>query len=324
MYVDAVKDKIPEELYEIRRNLNAITPKIIETESKLSTVMNAMDEMHANAPQNMSTTILPPAPACINESKLKDVLREVLPTLIDARISAKVNELSTNTKENNDLTGEVLREIFHNVLNEHEQTKEEEKIPMIMDLDGSCIFLPGYDPLANQDWKEVISKKQKNRNKNKKKKEQKKTVAIPVTNQRLPTTKTIPHSSVQSAKNRSVRRNKWVFVSNFDLQTDTHEIVHHIATKCNTKAENVVCESLSRRDANIPPTFLSFKVGLKNGDSSILLNPRIWPSGIRTREYDETKKGGFRPASTRWSPIQQDCSRSTIKTSAVRSHRPRN
>jgi hypothetical protein len=75
---------------------------------------------------------------------------------------------------------------------------------------------------------------------------------------------------------------KYIFVSRLSLTTTERDVFDFFLSQLGVRC--VSCHKINGR-ANGRPNFVSFKVGLMNGDFIRALQPNVWPTGLIVREF---------------------------------------
>jgi hypothetical protein len=83
---------------------------------------------------------------------------------------------------------------------------------------------------------------------------------------------------------KTVQPLKWLYVSNLDPQTTEEAVVKLISSGLQSAPTEFSCVKLLPKSV-LAPTFVSFKVGMKEELFPRCLAPELWPSGIAFREF---------------------------------------
>jgi hypothetical protein len=83
---------------------------------------------------------------------------------------------------------------------------------------------------------------------------------------------------------KTVEPLKWLYVSNLDPQTSEEAVVKLISSGLQSAPTEFSCVKLLPKNV-LAPTFVSFKIGMKEDLFLKSLAPQLWPSGIAFREF---------------------------------------
>ena len=97
---------------------------------------------------------------------------------------------------------------------------------------------------------------------------------------------------------KTVEPKKWLYVSNLDPQTTEEAVVKLVSNALQSAPTEFSCVKLLPKNV-LAPTFISFKIGMKEELFMKSLAPEIWPSGIAFREFVDRPRSFSRRPVTR-------------------------
>jgi hypothetical protein len=97
---------------------------------------------------------------------------------------------------------------------------------------------------------------------------------------------------------KTVEPKKWLYVSNLDPQTTEEAVVKLISSGLQSDPTDFSCVKLLPKNV-LAPTFISFKIGMRDELFQKSLAPELWPSGIAFREFVDRPRSFPRRTVTR-------------------------
>jgi hypothetical protein len=97
---------------------------------------------------------------------------------------------------------------------------------------------------------------------------------------------------------KTVEPKKWLYVSNLDPQTTEEAVVKLISSGLQSAPTEFSCVKLLPKNV-LAPTFISFKIGMRDELFQKSLAPELWPSGIAFREFVDRPRSFPRRTVTR-------------------------
>jgi hypothetical protein len=101
-----------------------------------------------------------------------------------------------------------------------------------------------------------------------------------------------------NAEIKTIEPLKWLYVSNLDPQTSEDAVVKLISTALESAPTEFSCVKLLPKNV-MAPTFISFKIGMKEDLFLKSMAPELWPSGIAFREFIDRPRNFLRRNATR-------------------------